>query len=200
VISSPNICLIIARVSVTFFLPTFPQNLVHNRRSFVRSIAKQIQNPNSNKGRKNQHIHPAASNYFTQTLKTVWYYHLPLHRATTTAVQIEASVPEIMDTSSYAWEKEKSHKSVLRPRVESDDCTKQSCHVAVVPPGKQPLHLSITTYKQQTPWSESASELYRPSDHSLSAKLVPTFADRGCHVVSVTDAYGRILAFLNRNR
>jgi hypothetical protein len=26
---------------------------------------------------------------------------------------------------------------------------------------------------------------------ALSAKLVPTFADRGCHVVSATDPYGR---------
>jgi hypothetical protein len=32
---------------------------------------------------------------------------------------------------------------------------------------------------KQTPWPESASELYRPSDRRLSAKLVPTFADRG---------------------
>jgi hypothetical protein len=40
------------------------------------------------------------------------------------------------------------------------------------------------------PWPESASELYRPSDRRLSAKLVPTFADRGCHVVSVTNPYG----------
>jgi hypothetical protein len=39
------------------------------------------------------------------------------------------------------------------------------------------------------PWSESACEKYRPSDRRLSAKLVPTFADTGCHVVSVTDAY-----------
>jgi hypothetical protein len=31
----------------------------------------------------------------------------------------------------------------------------------------------------QTPWPESASELYRPSDRRLSARLVPTFADRG---------------------
>jgi hypothetical protein len=34
----------------------------------------------------------------------------------------------------------------------------------------------------------------------LSAKLVPTFAHRGCHVVSVTDPYGRILEFLDRSR
>jgi hypothetical protein len=51
-----------------------------------------------------------------------------------------------------------------------------------------------------TPWSESASELYRPSDRRLPAKLVPTLADRGCHVVSMTDPYGRILGFLDRSR
>jgi hypothetical protein len=28
----------------------------------------------------------------------------------------------------------------------------------------------------------------------------PTFADKGCHVVSVTDPYGRILGFLDRRR
>jgi hypothetical protein len=29
----------------------------------------------------------------------------------------------------------------------------------------------------------------RLNDRRLSAKLVPAFADRGCHVVSVTDPY-----------
>jgi hypothetical protein len=52
----------------------------------------------------------------------------------------------------------------------------------------------------QTPWSESTSELYRPSDRRLSAKWLPTFKDRGCHVVSLTDPYGRILGFLDRSR
>jgi CBS-domain-containing membrane protein len=32
----------------------------------------------------------------------------------------------------------------------------------------------------------------------LSAKLVPTFANRGCHVVSVMDPYGHIFGFLDR--
>jgi hypothetical protein len=54
--------------------------------------------------------------------------------------------------------------------------------------------------KNKTAWSESASELYRPSDRRLSAKWLPTFADRGCHVVSVTDPYGHILRFLDNNR
>jgi hypothetical protein len=39
--------------------------------------------------------------------------------------------------------------------------------------------------------AESASELYRPSDRRLSAKLVPTLADRRCRVVSVTNHHGR---------
>jgi hypothetical protein len=55
----------------------------------------------------------------------------------------------------------------------------------------------VKLYKQ-TPWLEFASELYRQNDRRLSAKLVPTSADRGCHVVSVTDPYGRILGFLDR--
>jgi hypothetical protein len=54
--------------------------------------------------------------------------------------------------------------------------------------------------QKQTPWSESASELYRPSDRRFSVKWLPTFADKGCHVASVTDPYGRILGFLDRRR
>jgi hypothetical protein len=48
-------------------------------------------------------------------------------------------------------------------------------------------NLARTKKNKQTPWPESASELYRPSDSRLWAKLVPAFVDRGCHVVSVTD-------------
>jgi hypothetical protein len=43
------------------------------------------------------------------------------------------------------------------------------------------------TTNKTTPWPESGSELYRPNDRRLSAKLMPIFVDRGCHVVSVTD-------------
>jgi hypothetical protein len=48
-----------------------------------------------------------------------------------------------------------------------------------------------TNKKQSTLWLSSAR---------LSAKLVPTFADRGYHVVSATDPHGRILCFLDRSR
>jgi hypothetical protein len=46
-----------------------------------------------------------------------------------------------------------------------------------------------------TLWPGSASELYRPNDRPLSANLVTIFAERGCHVVSATDPYCRILVF-----
>jgi hypothetical protein len=62
------------------------------------------------------------------------------------------------------------------------------------------MNLGPPLTDKKTPWPESASELYRPSYHLLSAKLVPTFADRGCLVVSVTDPYGRIPDFLDRSR
>jgi hypothetical protein len=61
-------------------------------------------------------------------------------------------------------------------------------------------YLTYSLQEKKTPWSESASVLYRPRDRHLSAKLVPTFAERGCHMVSVTDPYGRILCFLDRSR
>jgi hypothetical protein len=51
-----------------------------------------------------------------------------------------------------------------------------------------------------TPWPESAKGLYRPIDRRMSAKIVPIFAYRGSHVVSVMDPSGRILGFLDRNR
>jgi hypothetical protein len=50
--------------------------------------------------------------------------------------------------------------------------------------------------KKQTLWPESTSELYQPRDRRLSAKLVPTFADIGCHAGSVTGPYGHTLGFL----
>jgi hypothetical protein len=53
---------------------------------------------------------------------------------------------------------------------------------------------------KRTTWPESASELYRRSDRRLSAKLIPTFADRGYHVVSVTVLYSRNIVLLDRSR
>jgi hypothetical protein len=62
----------------------------------------------------------------------------------------------------------------------------------------QKIMTRICLHVTTTLWPESSSELYLPRDRRLSAKLVLTFADRGSHVVSVTDPYGRILGFLDR--
>jgi hypothetical protein len=42
--------------------------------------------------------------------------------------------------------------------------------------------------------------LYRLRDRRLSVKLVPAYADKGCHVVSVADPYGRNLGYLDGSR
>jgi hypothetical protein len=62
-------------------------------------------------------------------------------------------------------------------------------------PQRQPVELQ----HKRTLWPESESELYRSSDRRLSSKSMPTFVNRGCHVVSVTDPYGSILGFLDPN-
>jgi CBS-domain-containing membrane protein len=59
---------------------------------------------------------------------------------------------------------------------------------------------NIQPKKKKTPWPESTNELYRPCDRRLSAKLVPTFADIGSHMVSAMNPYGRILGFLDQSR
>jgi hypothetical protein len=51
----------------------------------------------------------------------------------------------------------------------------------------------------KTPWLQFTSELYLPNYSRLSAKLVPTFVDRGYRVVSAMDPYCRIPGFLDRN-
>jgi hypothetical protein len=83
------------------------------------------------------------------------------------------------------------------------ECRRQVhfCLVWCVPDQEQLCLCFLPVPKnKQTPCPESASELYRQSDLCLSAKLVPTFTDRGYHVVSVADPYGRILDFLDRSR
>jgi hypothetical protein len=63
-----------------------------------------------------------------------------------------------------------------------------------------PVTLPVINVKKTSVDFKSASELYRSSDRRLSAKLVPTFAVRGCRVVSATDPHGHILGFLDRSR
>jgi hypothetical protein len=60
---------------------------------------------------------------------------------------------------------------------------------------------NVKTGRQQTNKTNSVvwvRERTIPTERQ--PKLVPTFADTRCHVVSVTDPYGRILGFLDRRR
>jgi hypothetical protein len=62
------------------------------------------------------------------------------------------------------------------------------------------IHWVKTKQTKQTPWPESANELFRSRDRRLLLKLLPTFEDIGSCVASVTDPYGRILGFIDRSR
>jgi hypothetical protein len=57
-----------------------------------------------------------------------------------------------------------------------------------------------TDYSKYSVASQSTTWLYLTSDRLLSAKLMPTFADRGCHVVSVAKPHGRNFNFLDQSR
>jgi hypothetical protein len=74
---------------------------------------------------------------------------------------------------------------------------KQYCKilVGVITEAKRSNHNNqiIKTKTNSIAWVRS--ELYRLRYRRFSAKLVPTFADRECHMVSMTDPYGRILGF-----
>jgi hypothetical protein len=78
----------------------------------------------------------------------------------------------------------------------SEHCT----HALVTDGSTISTSVSVVRMHRISHWPESARELYRPSDRLFSAKLVPTFPVRGCHVVSVTDPYGHNLGFLDRSR
>jgi hypothetical protein len=55
--------------------------------------------------------------------------------------------------------------------------------------------MKVIRKKLETSWPKSASELYRTSERRLSAKLVPVFAVRSCHIVSVTDPHRKYSRF-----
>jgi hypothetical protein len=85
----------------------------------------------------------------------------------------------------------------MRGKRNSKNRRRNTEHVFV---SRQRTVVYLRKLTKLTPWPQSASELYRPSNRRLLAKLLLTSADRGCHVVSVTDPYGRILGFLEWSR
>jgi hypothetical protein len=79
-------------------------------------------------------------------------------------------------------------------------CPPKQSHVTRTEAGCARKKPASKSWNEQTPWPEPASELYRPSDRSLSTKLVPTLADRGCCLVSTVVHYGRVFGFLDWSR
>jgi hypothetical protein len=89
--------------------------------------------------------------------------------------------------------------SDIQRRENPLDSKWNSCFIFRKSRSKNPGPVTSYHYWRST-WPESASELHRPRDRCLSTKLMPTLADRGCHVVNVTDPYGCNLGFLDRRR
>jgi hypothetical protein len=84
---------------------------------------------------------------------------------------------------------------LLRKTIVCETVAQKLLHFSCLFGGRclSPVRIALQTISSQptkTPWSESASELHRPNGRSLSAKLVPTFLDRGCRVFSGTRNYG----------
>jgi hypothetical protein len=69
--------------------------------------------------------------------------------------------------------------------------SKNGRHLYCAPPLSTSIFFSVQSSlpnkRKQTPWPQSSSELYRPSERRLSAKLMPSFEEEGCNVVSVAD-------------
>jgi hypothetical protein len=62
------------------------------------------------------------------------------------------------------------------------------------------LFTSVLFKQKQTPWPESASELYRLSDRRLLAKSVPTFEDGGVSLSQIGGSPTAVITvFLDRS-
>jgi hypothetical protein len=114
---------------------------------------------------------------------------LPLARLLFTAsVSLTIHVPSLIPANPSNSEEMPLGSERRGWHLEQCVVGKMLCCVSCIASGNVSANISNTTAtihnktnkpNKQTPWSESASELYWPSDRRLSAKLVPTFADRG---------------------
>jgi hypothetical protein len=103
----------------------------------------------------------------------VWRFLYPLHA--------------ISSPTAVIWNK---YNTLLRLFDKTPQCVINLYNISTL------KFMILTAVLIITPWLWSAIELYRPSDHRLSAKLVPSFVGR--RVVSAADPSGRSLDFLGR--
>jgi CBS-domain-containing membrane protein len=91
------------------------------------------------------------------------------------------------------WADESIDKGFRNTNVELDTCRTDART-------KVKLQENMEMGKHKKTKLRGLSRRANYTDRATAAcRLVPTFADRGCHVVSVMDPYGRILGFLGRN-
>jgi hypothetical protein len=141
---------------------------------------------------KSPYWYTCVTFFFPQGFEVRVSSHLTTNRCTWEACRetIAVAIP-------WLW-------SVVKPATcswpHSSQFWLERCELCITPLCNIFQRVAFRKVKIKTPWSESASELYRLSDRRLSTKWLPTFADRGCRVVSVTDPYCRILGFLDRSR
>jgi hypothetical protein len=146
----------------------------------------------------------------TLILKPVWHH---LKWVITCLVNIKTIHYFCMKLHLYRNDTLDGGTTVLwRVDQKSWDCTSYFCTEQAITPFKtwSQLHqLRMTTVDKfdiSTKTKKTNSVAWvcertcRLNDSCLSAKLLPTFVDRRCHVVSVTDPYGRNLGFRDRSR
>jgi hypothetical protein len=87
----------------------------------------------------------------------------------------------------------KGEYSFIKSLNDNTECTLWNTRFIIAHGGRSDVVDDVKKFRG----FESASELYRSSDRRRSAKLVPTLADRGCHVVSPTSPSDRNFDFLD---
>jgi hypothetical protein len=120
-----------------------------------------------------------------------WGFHLDRHwtASLTSQSEMQGCLRNKKTTNNDRRGRDKTLKKLIGTIIRFLYCTPTNFGLA----DKMIIVLNKQTDRQQ-------NKLYRPSDCRLSAKLVPTFADRGCRVVGARDPHGRILGFLVRSR
>jgi hypothetical protein len=74
--------------------------------------------------------------------------------------------------------REQNTAMILAGLMPDKDCAREAQRQLTIDPSSRQREHPNQPSNQPILWRYSASELYRPSDRCLSAKLVPTFADR----------------------
>jgi hypothetical protein len=113
--------------------------------------------------------------------------------------------------AAFGTQCDEQWKSHLHPAVWSDNVSpylhRELQHTQTMHPNSISILTGLRNGRQNnqdSTWSRgragSLPHSIQTGDRRLFTKLVPTFADRGCHVVSMTDPYRHILGLLDRSR